>query len=65
MSEHTQEQVNIVADHTKWGAVSNHLIARIDQMHTLVTDDGFDVNARISLLGRSVDVIIASKTKSY
>ncbi|MBN1537769.1 MAG: DeoR/GlpR transcriptional regulator [Anaerolineales bacterium] len=64
MVEHTQEQVVMVADHTKWGAVSNHLIARIDQMHTLVTDDGFDVNARISLLGRSVDVIIASKTKS-
>lgn len=64
MVEHTQEQVIIVADHTKWGSVSNHLIARIDQMHTLVTDDSFDVNARISLLGRSVDVIIARRTKS-
>ncbi len=63
MVEHTQEKVVIVADHTKWGSVSNHLIARIDQMNTLVTDDGFDVNARISLLGRSVDVIIASRTK--
>jgi len=64
MIEHTQEQVVIVADHTKWGSVSNHLIARIDQIHTLVTDEGFDVNARISLLGRSVDVIVARKSKN-
>ncbi|MGB9674270.1 MAG: DeoR/GlpR family DNA-binding transcription regulator, partial [Anaerolineales bacterium] len=62
MIAHTQGPVIIVADHTKWGAVSNHLIARIDQINKLVTDEGFDQNARMSLLARSVDVVIASRT---
>lgn len=61
MIEHTQGPVIIVADHTKWGAVSNHLIARIDQINKLVTDEGFDPNARIALLARSVDVIVANQ----
>lgn len=62
MIAHTQGPVIIVADHTKWGAVSNHLVARIDQINKLVTDEGFDPNARISLLSRAVDVIIANQS---
>ncbi len=60
MITHTQGPVIIVADHTKWGAVSNHLIARVDQIHKLVTDEGFDPNARMALLSRSVEVVIAN-----
>jgi DeoR/GlpR family transcriptional regulator of sugar metabolism len=59
MIEHTQGPVIVVADHSKWGAVSNHLIARIDQIASLVTDDQFDINARVALASRSVDVLIA------
>jgi|YelNatPaOPRAMG01_1025707.scaffolds.fasta_scaffold08058_6 DeoR family fructose operon transcriptional repressor len=61
MVAHTQGPVIIVADHTKWGAVSNHLIARIEQINKLVTDEGFDANARLALLSRSVDVVIANQ----
>jgi len=59
MIEHTQGPVIVVADHSKWGAVSNHRIARIDQINKLVTDAEFDINARVTLISRSVDVIIA------
>jgi len=59
MIEHTQGPVTIVSDHSKWGAVSNHLIARIEQIHKVVIDPGLDLTARVSLAARSVDVILA------
>jgi DeoR/GlpR family transcriptional regulator of sugar metabolism len=61
MIEHTQGPVVIVADHSKWGAVSNHQIAKIDQIHKFVTDDSFDATARIALAARSVEVMIANQ----
>jgi DeoR/GlpR family transcriptional regulator of sugar metabolism len=64
MIERTQGPVAIVADHSKWGAVSNHQIAKIDQFHKFVTDRGFDPNARIALATRSVDVIIANQAET-
>ena len=60
MIEHTQGPVIIVSDHTKWGAVSNHLIARLEQVDKLITDGGLDANARMALLSRSIDVIVAT-----
>lgn len=59
MIEHTQGPVIVVADHSKWGAVSNHRIAKIDAINKLVTDEKFDINARVTLVSRAVDVIIA------
>ncbi len=59
MIEHTQGPVIIVTDHTKWGAVSNHLIARLEQVDKVVTDGGLDVNARMALVSRSIEVIVA------
>lgn len=60
MIEHTQGPVIIVTDFSKWGSVSNHLVARIEQIHKLVTDDKFDLNARVALASRSIEVIIAN-----
>lgn len=55
----TRGPVIVVADHSKWGVVSNYEIAAIDQIHTLVTDDGWDGGARAELTSRSVEVLIA------
>ncbi|MFN3307826.1 MAG: DeoR family transcriptional regulator, partial [Anaerolineales bacterium] len=60
MIQNTQGPVIIVTDHTKWGAVSNHLIARLDQVNKVVTDHGLDANARQALISRSIEVIVAT-----
>lgn len=59
MIERTHGAVIVVADHSKWGIVSNFEIARLDQIHILVTDEGFDPNARTELSTRSVEIMIA------
>jgi DeoR family fructose operon transcriptional repressor len=59
MIERTRGQVIVVADHSKWGVVSNCEVARIDEVHTLVTDDGFSARARAALEARNVKVIVA------
>ncbi|MGH2592618.1 MAG: DeoR/GlpR family DNA-binding transcription regulator [Anaerolineae bacterium] len=60
MIERTRGSVIVVADHSKWGVVSNFEIATIDQIHTLVTDDRLDAGARAELKARSVEVLIAA-----
>ncbi|MBC8503539.1 MAG: DeoR/GlpR transcriptional regulator [Chloroflexi bacterium] len=59
MMGRTRGPVYIVADHSKWGTVSNYEAAKIEKIHSLITDDGFDMNARESLLAQSVEVLIA------
>ena len=59
MIARTHGRVVVVADHSKWGVVSNFEIAPIDKIHTLVTDDGLDAGARAELTARSVDVLVA------
>jgi DeoR family fructose operon transcriptional repressor len=61
MIEHTQGPVIIVTDHSKWGALSNHLIAKIDQIHKLITDEGFDLDALTAMADKNVEVIITNK----
>lgn len=60
MIQNTQGPVIIVTDHTKWGAVSNHLIARLEQVDKVITDHGLDANARQALISRSIEVIVAT-----
>lgn len=60
MLERTRGVITIVADHSKWGVVSNFKIATIDQIHRLVTDDRLDASARAELAARSVEVLIAT-----
>ncbi|MBM3144148.1 MAG: DeoR/GlpR transcriptional regulator [Chloroflexi bacterium] len=60
MMERTRGPLIVVADHTKWGMVSNFEVARIDQIDRLITDRGLDEDARSALDDHSVDVFIAS-----
>ena len=59
MISHTKGEIIIVADHSKWGVVSNFEVARIDEIHTLVTDDKLSAQARNELAVRNVRVIVA------
>lgn len=59
MIERTQGLVIVVADHSKWGVVSNYEVARLDQVHTVVTDEGFDARASAELAARNVRVLVA------
>lgn len=63
MIERTKGQIIIVADHSKWGVVSNFQLASIDEVNVLVTDDGFDLAAMDELASRSIKTLIASTEK--
>ena len=60
MIERTKGQVVIVADHSKWGVVSNFQVASIDEIDKLVTDEGIDSSAVESLAAHSVESLIAA-----
>jgi len=60
MMERTRGPIIVMADHTKWGTISNFEVPRIDQIDRLITDDNLDENARAALVDQSVDVFIAS-----
>jgi len=51
-----------VADHSKWGMVSNFEIARLDQFDRLVTDSGLDEYARLALAELPVELVLADGT---
>lgn len=59
MIEHTKGQVIIVADHSKWGAVSNFPVASMKEVDKLVTDEGLDRSSIKELAEHSVDVLVA------
>jgi DeoR family fructose operon transcriptional repressor len=59
MIERTRGRVVIVADHSKWGVVSNFEIATIDQIHALVVDGGLPAASRAELEARAVEVVVA------
>jgi DeoR family fructose operon transcriptional repressor len=59
MIERTKGQVIIVADHSKWGVVSNFQVASIDEVDKLVTDEKFDPSAIEDLVAHSVETLIA------
>jgi DeoR family fructose operon transcriptional repressor len=62
MIERTRGQIIIVADHSKWGVVSNYQVATIEEIDILVTDDAIDPSANESLAIYSVETLIASKS---
>ena len=59
MIERTRGMVIVLADHSKWGVVSNFEVASLDQVHKLVTDKKLAPSAFAELAARSVEVIIA------
>jgi DeoR family fructose operon transcriptional repressor len=60
MLERTQGPVYILADHSKWGVVSNFEIAPVHKINTLITDSGLDSSAISALDTRSVNVLVAN-----
>ena len=60
MIERTRGKIFIVADSSKWGVVSNFQIASIDEIDSLIIDEGFDPSAIETLAARSVEIHIAS-----
>jgi DeoR family fructose operon transcriptional repressor len=62
MMARTLGPVTAVADHSKWGNVANFEIARIEQIHRLITDEYLNAQACAALAGRAVEVILAGKS---
>lgn len=60
MIEHTKGEIIIVADHSKWGVVSNFQIATIDEIDKLITDEAVDPSAIESLGEHGVEIRIAA-----
>ncbi len=60
MIRQTKGEIILVADHSKWGVVSNFQIAAIEELNTIVTDAAFDPSASESLEARGVRVLIAA-----
>jgi len=57
MISHTKGEIIIVADHSKWGVVSNFQIAKIDEIDKLITDDEFDPSGLESLAEYGVEIL--------
>jgi DeoR family transcriptional regulator, fructose operon transcriptional repressor len=62
MIERTKGQVIIVADHSKWGVVSNFQIASIDEVTKFISDEGLDSSAIETLAAHGVSSLLASTT---
>jgi DeoR family fructose operon transcriptional repressor len=59
MIDQTKGQIIVVADHSKWGAVSNFPIATVDEVDKFVTDAGLSKSAMQELTEHSVETLIA------
>jgi len=62
MIERTKGQVIVVADHSKWGVVSNFQIANIEEIDKLVSDEHLDSSAVESLVVHNVECMLAAST---
>jgi len=62
MIERTLGQIIVVADHSKWGVVSNFQIATIDEIDKLITDEALDTTAYESLTARAIEILIAAES---
>jgi DeoR family fructose operon transcriptional repressor len=60
MIRHTKGEIIIVADHSKWGVVSNFQIATLDEINRLITDEALDSSALESLAFHGVEIEIAA-----
>jgi DeoR family fructose operon transcriptional repressor len=65
MIERTKGEISIVADHTKWGVVSNFQIATIDEIDWLITDAQIDPTTLESLAEHSVRIHIAERNANH
>jgi DeoR/GlpR family transcriptional regulator of sugar metabolism len=52
----------VLADHTKYREVGTNVFARLDQVDTLITDDGLELGERSPLEGIVGELIIVAAT---
>ena len=64
MIERTHGPVIVLADHSKWGVVSNYQVAPIDQVQAVVTDDRFAESAREALETHGIEVHLAATNQA-
>ena len=57
------ERVVVTADHTKWGVRGLSRIARLEEVSTLVTDDGLTGNAKAALEEHIGNVMLVNRRK--
>ena len=62
MVSHTKGEIIVVADHSKWGVVSNFQIATIDEIDKLITDKEFDPAACEALTARGIEILTPQST---
>jgi DeoR/GlpR family transcriptional regulator of sugar metabolism len=60
MVKQTKGEIIVVADHSKWGVVSNFQIAAIDEIDKLVTDAGVDPSAFEALEAHGVEILLVA-----
>jgi DeoR family fructose operon transcriptional repressor len=60
MIKQTRGEIIIVADHSKWGVVSNFQIAAIGEISRFICDPGLDPIASETLMEHGVKIHIAS-----
>jgi len=65
MIKQTRGEVFVVADHSKWGVVSNFQIAPIEEIDRLITDSAFDPATIDSLGARGVQLLIAAPNHAH
>jgi len=60
MIERTHGEKFIVADHSKWGVISNFEVARIGQINKLIIDGRLDSGAQLALRSNFVEILLAN-----
>jgi DeoR family fructose operon transcriptional repressor len=60
MIERTRGEVIVVADHTKFGVVSNYLTAPLDKVDHIITDAGFNEDYRSELEILGIEITVAA-----
>jgi DeoR family transcriptional regulator, fructose operon transcriptional repressor len=64
MIERAKGQIIIVADHSKWGVVSNFQVASIDEVDRFISDDQLAPSAVESLAAHGISCLLASTTSN-
>ncbi len=60
MIERTKGQIIVIADHSKWGIVSNFQVASIDDVDKFISDDGLAPSAIEALAAHGVSCLLTS-----
>jgi DeoR/GlpR family transcriptional regulator of sugar metabolism len=51
-------EVNVVADSSKFARRSLSLIARLESVHRIITDDKIDADTAATIRGRGIELVV-------